>query len=358
MLISVDLPAPVDPSSTAVFAASEDPDRLVPLVYRPQDIMVAVSGDPLRTNAYVFAHNGILGFPTTKPIRLPTAWRALLAEASAHQEVVVQETKVAELEAHREEQRLQASIRKPADAKAYQEVTLAKAARDAVKKEALRRAGIGYEEIVGGHHTPAELRRGGAGLAEQEDPAVPVIAPVLEKLCRQRGVGLGEAVLVEGPAQRLFGHPSWRAARSMLTWLASARACSVAVRSWRNRVPSAIEARPRRRTRSLAVVPAKMPVWSWWAWGPCKAASRHGPRTPQPAQMALAAAVWGTCPDSGKKSSGSTSRQAASSRQSRSPALRGTGGDGLASCWLVLATRSASSGWPAWRRSCQVTWRT
>jgi uncharacterized membrane protein YqiK len=45
--------------------------------------------------------------------------------------VVVQETKVAELEAHREEQRLQASIRKPADAKAYQEVTLAKAARDA-----------------------------------------------------------------------------------------------------------------------------------------------------------------------------------------------------------------------------------
>jgi uncharacterized membrane protein YqiK len=54
-----------------------------------------------------------------------------LAEATAHQEVVVQETKVAELEAHREEQRLQASIRKPADAKAYQEVTLAKAARDA-----------------------------------------------------------------------------------------------------------------------------------------------------------------------------------------------------------------------------------
>jgi flotillin len=54
-----------------------------------------------------------------------------LAEASAHQEVVVQETKVAELEGHREEQRLQASIRKPADAKAYQEVTLAKAARDA-----------------------------------------------------------------------------------------------------------------------------------------------------------------------------------------------------------------------------------
>lgn len=33
------------------------------------------------------------------------------------------------------------------------------AARDAVKKEALRRAGIGYHEVVAGHTTPAELRR-------------------------------------------------------------------------------------------------------------------------------------------------------------------------------------------------------
>jgi uncharacterized protein DUF2726 len=33
------------------------------------------------------------------------------------------------------------------------------AARDAVKKEALRKAGIGYHEIVAGHMTPAELKR-------------------------------------------------------------------------------------------------------------------------------------------------------------------------------------------------------
>ena len=52
----------------AVFAESDDPDRLVPVVAKPEDIMIAVSGDPLRTNAYVFAHNGILGYPTTKPI--------------------------------------------------------------------------------------------------------------------------------------------------------------------------------------------------------------------------------------------------------------------------------------------------
>jgi flotillin len=54
-----------------------------------------------------------------------------LSEASARQEVVVQETRVAELEANREEQRLQATIRKPADAKAYQQTTLARAERDA-----------------------------------------------------------------------------------------------------------------------------------------------------------------------------------------------------------------------------------
>ena len=35
----------------------------------------------------------------------------------------------------------------------------ATAARDAVKKEALRRAGIGYDEVVAGNHTPTELRR-------------------------------------------------------------------------------------------------------------------------------------------------------------------------------------------------------
>ena len=66
----------------AVFAESDDPNRLVPVVTDPAHIMIAVSGDPLRTNAYVFAHNGILGFPTTKPVRLPAAWRRLLAEAS------------------------------------------------------------------------------------------------------------------------------------------------------------------------------------------------------------------------------------------------------------------------------------
>jgi uncharacterized membrane protein YqiK len=54
-----------------------------------------------------------------------------LSDAKARQQVVVEETSVAELEAQREEQRLQATVRKPADAKAYEQITLAKAERDA-----------------------------------------------------------------------------------------------------------------------------------------------------------------------------------------------------------------------------------
>ena len=54
-----------------------------------------------------------------------------LAEAAAKQEVVVQETRVAELVAARREQQLQTDVRKPADAKAYEKRTLAEAERDA-----------------------------------------------------------------------------------------------------------------------------------------------------------------------------------------------------------------------------------
>ncbi len=54
-----------------------------------------------------------------------------LADAASRQEVVVQETRVAELEAHRREQQLQADVRKPADAQAYEKRTMAEAERDA-----------------------------------------------------------------------------------------------------------------------------------------------------------------------------------------------------------------------------------
>jgi hypothetical protein len=57
-----------------VFHESDDPNRLVPIVWKPEDYMIAVTGDPLRNNAYVFAHNAFLGYPTGKKIRLPDDW--------------------------------------------------------------------------------------------------------------------------------------------------------------------------------------------------------------------------------------------------------------------------------------------
>jgi hypothetical protein len=61
------------------FHQSNDPNRLVPIVLEPDDFMVLVSGDPLRTNAYAFAQNGYLGFPVAKRIRLPRGWAERLS---------------------------------------------------------------------------------------------------------------------------------------------------------------------------------------------------------------------------------------------------------------------------------------
>src|SRR3546814_18333283 len=59
-----------------VFAESDDPNRMVPIVLDPEDFIVLVSGDPLRTNAYTFTHNGYLGFPVGKKIKLTDDWHA------------------------------------------------------------------------------------------------------------------------------------------------------------------------------------------------------------------------------------------------------------------------------------------
>ncbi|MEZ5935600.1 MAG: UGSC family (seleno)protein [Alphaproteobacteria bacterium] len=55
--------------ASAQFAESDDPERLVPIVERPEDILVVVSGDPYRSNAIVFGSNGMHGFPTSREIR-------------------------------------------------------------------------------------------------------------------------------------------------------------------------------------------------------------------------------------------------------------------------------------------------
>ena len=59
-----------------------------------------------------------------------------LAQATARQAVVQEETKVAQLQAEQKEQQLQVDVRRPADAEAYRQTTLATAARDVTIREA------------------------------------------------------------------------------------------------------------------------------------------------------------------------------------------------------------------------------
>ena len=60
-----------------VFAQSDDPERMVPIVFKPEDFLIVVTGDPLRTNAYVFSHNGLRGFTVAKKVPLPGDWEGL-----------------------------------------------------------------------------------------------------------------------------------------------------------------------------------------------------------------------------------------------------------------------------------------
>jgi uncharacterized membrane protein YqiK len=106
-----------------------------------------------------------------------------LAQAEARQQVVVQETRAAELEAERAEKQLLASIRKPADAKAYETVTLAEADREAQIKRAQAEA----EAIrVSGEAQASSARA--RGLAEAE---------------AAKAKGLAEAEAIKARAQAL-----------------------------------------------------------------------------------------------------------------------------------------------------------
>jgi len=50
------------------FGESDDPERLVPIVTRPERLLVAVAGDPNRANAYAFSNDGPHGWWTSKQI--------------------------------------------------------------------------------------------------------------------------------------------------------------------------------------------------------------------------------------------------------------------------------------------------
>ncbi|HEX8805055.1 MAG TPA: SPFH domain-containing protein [Acidimicrobiales bacterium] len=128
-----------------------------------------------------------------------------LSSATAHQQVVAEETKVAELEAHREEQRLQASVRKPADAKAYEQVTLARAERDArVASAEARRQEVELDAAANAHRVKlsAEADAGRVRIAALADAEqVKVDAAARAEATRDVGEADAHATEVRGLAE-------------------------------------------------------------------------------------------------------------------------------------------------------------
>ena len=106
-----------------------------------------------------------------------------LAEAQARQAVVEQETLVAQLQAQQKEQQLQEDVRKPADAEAYRQTTLATASRDA----RIRQAEAAAQEV--------------RLAAEAQAAAVKVQAEAQANATRINGVAEGDAIKARGLAE-------------------------------------------------------------------------------------------------------------------------------------------------------------
>ena len=103
-----------------------------------------------------------------------------LSDAKARQQVVAEGTKVAKLEAEQAEQRLFVEVRKPADARAYEQRTLAEAERDATllaaeaEAEHARIVGLAEAEAIEarGLAEAAALAARAEALAENQDAVI------------------------------------------------------------------------------------------------------------------------------------------------------------------------------------------
>jgi uncharacterized membrane protein YqiK len=117
-----------------------------------------------------------------------------LAAATARQQVVVQETKVASLEAERVEQTLQAEVRRPADAEAYKKRTIAEGERDARISQA--EAGAKEVELKAGADAKRVKLEAEANATRTEQ-----IGRAEASATQAKGLAEGEAVKAKGLAE-------------------------------------------------------------------------------------------------------------------------------------------------------------
>src|SRR3954468_20710894 len=104
------------------------------------------------------------------------------AAAQARQQVILKETKNAELEADRREKALEAEVRKPADAKAYEQVTLAQAERE---------ERIAFAQAAA---TETQLK------AQRDAEAIRMIGEAQAGATRQKGLAEAEAIKARAEA--------------------------------------------------------------------------------------------------------------------------------------------------------------
>ncbi len=64
---------------------SMDLDRDIQMVSSPDDFIIVVAGDPDRDHVMIGSGNGYIGFPVTKPVRVPESWDTLLADERKRQ---------------------------------------------------------------------------------------------------------------------------------------------------------------------------------------------------------------------------------------------------------------------------------
>ncbi len=65
----------------ALYHASDDPDRLVPVFQQPEWMSIVVAGDAGRNQSRGYVCNHVQGVPTSRKVVLPKNWDALLSES-------------------------------------------------------------------------------------------------------------------------------------------------------------------------------------------------------------------------------------------------------------------------------------
>lgn len=123
-----------------------------------------------------------------------SAQQGPLAQATARQAVVQEETRVAELQAQQKEQQLQVDVRKPADAEAYRQTTLAAAARDTRIRQAEAEA---QETTLHAQAAATQTKL----QAEAQAAAVKLQAQAQAEATRVNGQADGDAIRARGMAE-------------------------------------------------------------------------------------------------------------------------------------------------------------